>query len=58
MVITIMPEQNIPKMVPDQFTSRAFFAALLEANKSTCECKCVKILRKMSAQMTKEFDEV
>jgi len=36
--------------------SRAFFAALLEAQKSECNCSTVKILKKVAAEMTKEFE--
>jgi len=35
--------------------SRGFFAALLEAQKSECNCECVKILKKVADEISKEF---
>lgn len=35
--------------------SGGFFAALLAANKSNCDCDTCKILRKISNEMTKNY---
>ena len=35
--------------------SRAFFAALLAAQKSDCNCDTVKILKSIAGDLTKEF---
>jgi hypothetical protein len=35
--------------------SRAFFAALLAACRSSCECETCQILRSVADSMTKEF---
>jgi len=35
--------------------SRAFFAALLSAQKSDCDCDTCKILRSIGSELTKEF---
>ena len=45
-----------PEMMGGEKGSRAFFAALLEAQKSTCDCKVVKILKRVGEDITKEFE--
>jgi len=38
-------------------SSQAFFAALLQANRGSCDCKTCKILRKMGDDMSSDFLE-
>lgn len=47
-----------PGLMGEGKIPRAFFAALLEAQKSSCDCKCVKILKTVAEEMTKEFEGV
>jgi len=47
-----------PEMMGGAKGSRAFFAALLEAQKSKCDCKVVKILKGVAGEITKEFEGV
>jgi len=48
-------QEGMPELVKGERISRAFFAALLEAQKSTCKCKTVRILQRIAKDMTKEF---
>ena len=49
-----MPE--VPKdLMGGEKISRAFFAALLAAQKGNCECDTCKILKSIGDDLTKEF---
>jgi len=50
-----MTQKEISPLVSGEKVSRAFFAALLEAKGSQCDCKVCKILKRIADDMTKEF---
>jgi len=49
-----MTEPRMPEVAGAK-ESRAFFAALLAACRSDCDCEVCQILREVADNMTKEF---
>jgi hypothetical protein len=47
--------ENAPGLEGGARESRAFFAALLAACRSSCDCETCQILRSVADSMTKEF---
>lgn len=47
--------EGMGDLVKGEKISRAFFAALLEANKGSCDCATCKILKSVADDMTTEF---